>query len=645
MIRRTVAACLLLSTACFPALCSPALAQVPAGNTAPHPIPFENTIPAARDVAYPGTLVLDVDATDTERGIVRVRETIPVADAGHTVLLYPKWLPGNHAPRGEIEKLAGLVVRGNGRVIPWTRDPVDVYAFHLDVPAGVKRLDAEFQFLSATQGNQGRVTMTPTMISLQPNSISLYPAGYYTRQIPVQMTVRYPAGWTAAGAVPAKVSGSTYTYDRTNYEILVDSPILAGRYGKVWPLSPRVNLNVFADTPDELAATPAQVDAHKRLVDQAVKTFGAQHYDRYEFLLSITDQLGGIGLEHHRSSENGVKPGYFTEWDTGAAARNLLPHEFTHSWDGKFRRGADLWTPDFRTPMRNSLLWVYEGQTQFWGYVLQARSGLVSKQDTLDAYAAILGQYDTAPGRRWRPLVDTTNDPVISARRPKGWSNWQRSEDYYNEGLMVWMEVDAMIRQQSGGRRSIDDFARSFFGIRDGDWGEVTYTLDDVVSALNGIQPYDWKGFLERRLTETGQPAPVRGFEMNGYKLVYGPEATPYFRSVEKNRDTTDLTYSIGLGVARDGDIGSVIWDSPAFKANLDVGTQIVAVNGQTYSADRLKAAILAAKGTRDPIRLTVKQNQQVREVAIDYHDGPRYPRLQKVGTGDGGLDRLLMAR
>jgi len=643
MIRRSLLTSLLLSAA---SAAPPLAAQVPAGNSAPQPVPFVDTVPAARDVPYSaGPLVVDVDATDTDRGIFRVRETIPIADAGHVVLLYPKWLPGNHSPRGEIEKLAGLVIRGNGRVIPWRRDPVDVFAFHLDVPAGVRRLDAEFQFLSATKTDQGRVVATPTMISLQPNSVSLYPAGYYTRQIPVQFTARFPAGWTAAGAVPARATGSTYAYQQTNYEVLVDSPILAGRYGKVWPLSPRVNLNVFADNPEQLAAKPEQIDAHRRLVDQAVKTFGAQHYDRYEFLLSITDQLGGIGLEHHRSSENGVRPGYFTEWETGAAARNLLPHEFTHSWDGKFRRGADLWTPDFRTPMRNSLLWVYEGQTQFWGYVLQARSGLVSKQDTLDAYAAILGSYDLAPARKWRPLEDTTNDPVISARRPKGWVSWQRSEDYYNEGLMVWMEVDAMLRQQSGGARSIDDFARAFFGIRDGDWGEVTYTFDDVARTLNTIQPYDWAGFLRRRLTETGQPAPIKGFEQNGYRLVYAPEPTPYFRGLEKQRGNTDVSYSLGLTAQPDGDVTAVIWDGPAFKAGLDVGTTVLGVNGQTYSGERLKAAIMAAKGTRDPIRLSVRQNDRVREVMVDYHDGPRYPRLEKLGTGDGGLDRLLQAR
>jgi predicted metalloprotease with PDZ domain len=638
MIRNSAVASLLLSVA------APALAQVPAGNSAPQPVPFVETIPVAQDIPYPGTLKVDVDATDTERGIFRVRETIPVAKSGPMALLFPKWLPGAHSPRGEIEKFAGLVIRGNGRILPWTRDPVDVYAFHIDVPAGVKTLDAEFQFLSATKTEQGRIMVTPNLISLEPNLVSLYPAGYYTRQIPIQMTVKFPTGWTAAGAIPAKVVGSTYTYDKTNYEILVDSPVLAGRYGKVWALSPRVDLNVFADSPEQLAAKPEQIDAHKRLVEQAARTFGAQHYDRYEFLLSISDQLGGIGLEHHRSSENGVRPGYFTEWDAGPGSRNLLPHEFTHSWDGKFRRGADLWTPDFRTPMRDSLLWVYEGQTQFWGYVLQARSGLVSKQDTLDAYAGIAGSYDLAPARQWRNLLDTTNDPIISSRKPKGWTSWQRSEDYYNEGLMIWMEVDAMLRQQSGGTKSIDDFARAFFGVRDGDWGELTYTFDDVAATLAKIQPYDWAGFLRKRITETGQPAPVNGFAMNGYKLVYTAEPTKYFTNAEKS-GTTNATYSIGLSVGKDGEIGAVIWDSPAFKAGLDVGTVVQAVNGVGYSGEVLKAAIVTAQTAKEPIRLLVKNGARYREVAIDYHNGPRYPRLQKVGTGDTGLDKLLMPR
>ena len=404
-----------------------------------------------------------------------------------------------------------------------------------------------------------------------------------------------------------------------------------------------MKLNVFADNPGELAAKPEQIAAHTRLVEQAEKAFGSHHFDHYEFLLSITDQLGGIGLEHHRSSENGVTPGYFTEWDSGPGRRNLLPHEFTHSWDGKFRRGADLWTPDFRSPMRDSLLWVYEGQTQFWGYVLQARSGMVSKQDTLDQYASILAIYDTAPARQWRNLVDTTNDPIISSRKPKGWTSWQRSEDYYNEGLMVWMEVDAMLRQKSGGTKSIDDFAKAFFGIRNGDWGEVTYTFDDVAATLNKIVPYDWADFLHRRITETGQPAPIQGFAMNGYKLVYTDQPTPTFKQGEKN--STNVSYSLGMIVSNSGEVTSSIWDSPAFKAGIDVGTQIQAVNGEAYSGDRLKAAIIAAKDSAHPVKLVIKNQDRFRDVTLAYTGGPRYPRLEKVGTGETGLDRLLKAR
>lgn len=638
MVRPVLASVLLASAAI-------ATAQVPAGNSAPQPLPIVDTIPAAVDQPYPGTITLAVDATDTQRGIFRVTQTIPVAKAGHTVLLYPAWLPGNHAPRGQIEKLAGLVFKAGGKVIPWTRDPVDAFAFHLDVPEGARTIEASFQFISATKPDQGRVVMTPEMLSLQPNSVSLYPAGYFTRQIPIQMTVKYPAGWTAAGAVPARATGSTYVYERTNYETLVDSPILAGRHGKNWALSDRVTLAVYADTPAELAASPAQIDAHKRLVDQAVKTFGAQHYDRYTFLLSITDQLGGIGLEHHRSSENGVTPGYFTKWDDGPGRRNLLPHEFVHSWNGKFRRGADLWTPDYRTPMRNSMLWVYEGQTQFWGYVLQARSGIVSKQDTLDQLAAIGALYDSQPARQWRALIDTTNDPVISARRPKGWASWQRSEDYYNEGLLIWLEVDSRLRALSAGKKSIDDFARAFFGVRDGDWGVLTYTFDDIVATLNMIQPYDWRTLLTQRLTEHAQGAPLSGFERNGYRLTYTAEAPASFRASEKSRKVTDLTYSGGLVVGAAGEITAVTWGSPAFDAGLTIGTTIVSVEGMSYSDDRLKAAIAAASGGKQPVQLGVRNGERHRQVALDWNGGLRYPRLEKIGAGEAGLDRLLAPR
>ena len=640
--------------ACVASLLAAAMpAPAPAENSKPQPVRYVDTIPAARDIAFPGTVTLDIDATDTVRGIFSTHETIGGVSAGHMVLLFPQWLPGNHSPSGELDKLAGLHIRAGGpdggREIAWTRDPVDVNAFHIDVPAGAASLDIDLKFLSATKEDQGPIVMSPDMLRLQWNSMSLYPAGYFTRRIPVKAVVKYPAGWTASSGLPSKAAGSTYTYDRTNYETLVDSPVLAGRYYRRWALSPRVNLDVYADNPAELAASPEQIAAHKGLAEQAVKVFGAQHYDTYEFLLSISDVMGGIGLEHHRSSEDGVKLGYFLKWNDGPGPRNLLPHEYTHSWDGKFRRAADLWTPDYRTPMRDGLMWVYEGQTQFWGYVFQARAGLVSKQDTLDQYAAIMAQLDNRPARAWRDLLDTTNDPIISQRRPKGWVGYQRSEDYYNEGLLVWMEVDSILRRQSGGTKSIDDFARAFFGLDDGDYGEVTYTFDDVVATLNAIQPYDWRALLTRRLTETGAPAPLAGFVANGYRLVYGEEPTPSFKSAETTRETTDLSYSLGIVIGKEGVLTAVGWDTPAFQAGLTVGDAIVAVNGAAFSDTALKAAITAAKTGPNaggaPIALLVKMGNRFVTVAIDYHGGLRYPRLEKIGTADGGLDRLLAPR
>jgi predicted metalloprotease with PDZ domain len=620
-------------------------APVHAQNSQPQPVPIVDTIPAARDVDFPGTIMLDVDATDTQRGIFRVKETIPVTDAGHMVLLFPKWLPGAHSPRGEIEKLAGLRITANGKPVPWTRDPVDVFAFHIEVPAGAKKLDLDFQFISATASNQGRIVMTPTMLNLQWNSMSLYPAGYFTRRIPIQATAKYPDGWKAASGLPAKADGSTYTYEKTNYEVLVDSPVFAGRYFREFALSPRVDLNVFADKPEELDAKPEQIALHKELVTQAVKLYGAEHYDRYEILLAISDRIGGIGLEHHRSSENQVEPGYFIKWDDALTDRNLLPHEYNHSWIGKYRRGADLWTPDYRTPMRGSLLWAYEGQDQFWGYVLGARSGLFTHQQTLDALAGIAAALDNRPAREWRNLLDTTNDPVISARRPKGWVSWQRSEDYYNEGMLVWLEVDARLRELSAGTKSIDDFGRAFAGMRDGDYGELTYTIEDVAGTLNEVAAYDWLPFLNERLTAVTKRAPLEGITGGGYRLVYTDTPTPWFKASEKAREQTDLSYSLGLAMGKAGAVAAVIWDSPAFDAGLDVGDEIVAVAGMAYSADRLKEAVTAAKGSKEPIKLWVKSGDRFREVLIDYHGGLRYPRLEKTGTGEGGLDRLLSPR
>jgi predicted metalloprotease with PDZ domain len=621
------------------------LSQVPANFTRARPVARMDTIPAARDVPFPGTIRLRVDATDTERRIFRVRETIPVPRAGDFVLLYPKWLPGAHSPSGRINNVAGLRISAGGRRLNWRRDPTDVYAFHVDVPSGVKAVEVEFQYVSATAEAQGRTVMTPELASIQWIANSLYPAGYYVRGIPVQATLTVPRGWQVATALRPESGGGTsaIAYRTVPYDVLVDSPALAGAHFRKWELSPDVTLNVAADRPEELDASDETLALHRRMVEQAVKLFGAQHYDHYDFLLSISENLGGIGLEHHRSSENGVKTGYFTDWESAQRDRNLLPHEYTHSWNGKYRRGADLWTPDYRMPMQNSLLWVYEGQTQFWGYVLDARSGMMTKQETLDALAAIAATYDATPGRTWRPLVDTTNDPIIAQRAPQPWRGWQRSEDYYNEGLLIWLDVDRILREQSKGQRSLNDFARLFFGVNDRDYGELTYSLADVIAILNRVQPYDWATYLDRRLNAYSERAPLEGINEGGYRLIYTDTPTDWFKAGEKKSKSVDLTWSGGFSAStKDGAITAVLWDSPAFDAGLTVGTKILAVDGRTFDGDALKRAVAAAGKSKAPVRLLVQSGDSFRTAELDWHGGLRYPRLEPTAGGKGTLDALL---
>ena len=638
--RRVTLAAVLLS-----AVAAPALGQVvPRQNSRPGATPKTDTIPAARDIPFPGTIQLTVDATDVTRAIFQVHEHVPVPHGGDFVLLYPKWLPGNHSPSGQINKVAGFHASANGHQLTWVRDNLDVYAFHVQVPEGISAIDVDFQYVSPTMGNQGRIVATPDMASIEWIANSMYPAGYYVRDIPIEASVIVPTGWRVATALrPSRQTASRVDYPVTSYEILMDSPLIAGAHYRKIPLSPDVTLDVIADNDAELAAKPGQIAAHERLVQQAVKAFGSQHYDHYDFLLTISDQLGGEGLEHHRSSEDGVDRGYFTDWENKLRDRNLLPHEFTHSWDGKFRRAGDLWTPDYRTPMQDDLLWVYEGQTQFWGYVLGARSGMLSKQDTLDAIATTAAMYSTGtPGRTWRPLVDTTNDPIIAQRSPQPWRSWQRSEDYYSEGQLIWIDVDRILRQQSGGKRSIDDFAKAFFGVHDRDYGELTYTFDDIVATLNRVQPYDWRGYLQRRVYDLAPRPPLEGITEGGYRLIYTYEPGDWWKSNEKNNKLTDLTYSGGLSIDHEGKVMGVLWDSPAFNAGVSVGDQIVAVNSRTFDADGLKQAIKEAVGNGAAPELLIKGADLYRSVKLEWHGGLRYPHLEKSGKGEGTLDALL---
>ncbi len=629
---------------------SSALAALPVRaqtQAPPQPLPYPAAIAAPRDVAAPGVIKLAVDATDLDHRVFRVRETVP-AQPGPMTLLFPQWLPGHHSPSGPIDALAGLIITANGQRVEWTRDPVEMFAFHVDVPQGATQLDLAFQYVSPVEGKEGRIVMTPQMLNVEWNALVLYPAGYFARQIKVDPSVTLPTGWKFGTALDgAATTGDVTRFATVDLDTLVDSPMIAGINFKRVDLDPGgpapVHMDIISDKPEQLEIKPEQLKDHQNLVQQAYKLYGSHHYDHYDFLLSLSDKMGGNGLEHHRSSEDGTSPEYFTDWDKTAGGRDLLAHEYTHSWNGKFRRPADLWTPNFNVPMRDSLLWVYEGQTQYWGEVLAARSGLWSKEQALDSIANAAATYDVQPGRAWRAMQDTTNGPILSQRRPLSWRDWQRSEDYYVEGQLIWFDVDTLIREKSGGKRSLDDFAKAFFGVDNGSYVPATYTFEDVVATLNKVEPYDWAGFLRTRLDGHGPGAPLDWVKRSGYKLVYDDKPGGFTKVSEARR--TDLYFSLGLQLQKDGTIAGVRWDSPAFKAGLTAGWQIMAVNDTTYDADAIKDAVKAAKGTTAPIELIVKYGSQYKTVRVDYHDGLRYPHLVREGKGEGYLDAILTAR
>jgi predicted metalloprotease with PDZ domain len=607
-------------------------------------------IAVPRDVPYAGVIALEVDASDALRGIFRVRERVPVAGPGPMTLLYPEWLPGRHAPRGAINLLAGIEMRAGGELVAWRRDPVNVYAFHVEVPQDVDALELAFQFVSPTQTNQGRVVFTREMLNLQWEAVLLYPAGHYASRIRVEPTLKLPAEWRFAAALDGAVTtGDTTRFAATDLETLVDSPLFAGRHFRLVDLDPGaprpVRLNLFADRPDQLAASTEQLAAHRNLVQQAYRLFGSQHFDHYDVLLALSDRMGGIGMEHHRSSENATDGSYFTDWERAAGDRDLLPHELTHSWNGKFRRPADLWTASFETPMQGTLLWVYEGLTQYYGYVLAARSGLWSREQALEALALTAATYQARVGREWRSVEDTTNDPILSARRPAPWRSWLRNEDYYSEGLLVWLDADTLIREQSRGRRSLDDFARAFFGRDDGSWTPVTYTFDDIVAALNEVQSYDWAAFLRARVYEAGTEPPLDGVTRGGHRLVFKEERSAFQRDSEAYNRNADFMHSLGIAFGDNGNVTQVQWDGPAFNEGITVGTQVVAVDGVTYSAEALRRSITTAKSSGAPIELLLKNGDQYRTVALEFRGGLRYPHLDREQAAADLLGAIFAPR
>ena len=598
-------------------------------------------LPAPLDQPYPGMLTLAVDLTDAPKKLFRVRETIPVK-SGPLTLYYPKWIPGEHAPSGPIANVAGLIIRANGKALPWRRDLREMYALHLTVPAGVSELDLSFQFLSPGEGGEfgASSSSTPTLVDMEFNQVAFYPAGHYTRQINIQPSVTLPAGWQFASAMPvSSQSGSAVQFKPVTFNNLVDSPLIAGAYFNRVDLDPGakvpVHLSVVGDKAADVKLTDKQLAGQRAVVQQTLKLFGAHHYDHYDFLLTLSDHTGHFGLEHHQSSDDRLPANFFTDDDMHIAAASLMPHEFVHSWNGKFRRPADLWTPTFMEPMQDDLLWVYEGLTDYWCGVLTARAGLWTPAQYRDSMASIAAAMAHRTGRAWRSLQDTADAAPLTYFGGGGWINWRRGTDFYPEGQLLWLDVDTKIRALSGGKHSLDDFARAFYGMDSASYITRTYTRDDILRTLNQVQPYDWATFLHDRLDTTGDTLPEKGIEDGGWKLAYTDQPNAPDKAKEKLRPGANLSYSLGISLSAQGDIRDVQWNSEAFKAGLVPGLTVVAVDGKDYSPDAIKDAVTAAEKSREPIELLVKNVDQFYTIKISYHGGLKYPHLVRASGKD----------
>ena len=593
-----------------------------------------------------GTITVALDVRETPRKLLHVRETLNVTP-GALTLVYPKWLPGEHAPDGPIDDLVGLNFSAAGRSIAWRRDPVDLFAFHVDIPQGVNRLDVSFDFLAAIgQGGFSSASSDTAHLGIYSwNQVLLYPQGARTDDVMFRASIELPAGWKFGTALPvANQNGATIEFQPVSLTTLVDSPVVAGEYLRIVPLdnssSRPVEAVLVGDTSASIDVPNDLTAKWKRLVQEADAMFGARHYTNYHFLLTLSDRVAHFGLEHQQSNDSRVPENSLTQENS----IGVVAHEYVHSWNGKYRRPAGLATPDFQQPMVGDLLWVYEGLTQYLGYVLAERSGIWSESYYKEQLAQIAASLDNEPGRRWRPLADTTTAAQLLYFAPGQWTAYRRSTDFYDEGWLIWLDVDTLIREKSGDRKSLDDFAAAFFGVGGTSYVPMTYTFEDVVRALNAVQPYDWAPFLRARLDSHG-PAPLDGVSRGGYKLTYRDTPTDYFRNSELRRRVSDMTFSLGFVVSDDGRLTEVLWDGPAFKNSLVLGTQVISVNGAAYSGDRLREAVRDAQKTGTPIELSVKNGDRYRTVSFNYRDGLRYPRLERDPGKPARLDQILAGK
>jgi len=597
-------------------------------------------------------ITLSVDATDAPRKIFHVRMTIP-AKPGSLTLYYPKWIPGEHGPTGPIQDVAGLKFTAGGKTLTWRRDLLDGWTFHVEVPAGASSIEASLDFISPAGSEgiyTGGATATDKMAVINWNDVLLYPEGWPSDDLTYTASLRLPADWKFGTSLAVtSQSGGEIKFAPVSLTMLIDGPVITGEYLKVVPLNagqkPPVEMDIAADSAAALDA-PAEVWEHyKNLVKQTDALFGAQHYRDYHFLYSLSDHVAHFGLEHHESNDSRLGERALVDPTKRLLGAGLLSHEFVHSWNGKYRRPADLATPDYEKPMQTDLLWVYEGLTEYLGEILTGRMGERTPEEFRDALANTAAELDHTPGRAWRNLQDTADGVPAMQGAPRQWESWRRALDYYDEDELNWLWADTIIRQQTHGRKSLDDFCRIFHGPPSGPPQVKTYTFDDIVNTLNQVAPYDWRGFWTERLTNHGPGAPLGGVEGSGWKLVYDDTRSPLVQAEEGDRGAVNAAYSIGLWLKSDGMVTDTVEGMPAAQAGIGPGMKVVAVNGRKFSKDVLGDALQVGKNSNTALELLVENTEYYKTYKLDYHGGEKFPHLVRDEGKPDVLSEIIKPR
>jgi predicted metalloprotease with PDZ domain len=596
------------------------------------------------------TVTISVDATNAPRKIFHASLKIP-ASAGDLTLYYPKWIPGEHAPDGPVDDLAGLKFTANGQTLKWRRDLLDGFALHVDVPSGVSEVAAELDFLSPATlegGFSSGSSATAKLTIISWNQVLLYPKGYKSDDINYSASLKLPEGWKFGTALPVtSQNGNEIHFATVSLTTLVDSPIISGEFLKIVPLAqdPPTELDIAADSAGALDAPQEVWEHYKSLVDQAQKLFGAHHYRDYHFLYTLSDHVAHFGLEHHESDDSRVDERALVDETSRKLSASLLPHEYVHSWNGKYRRPAGLATPDYEQPMQTDLLWVYEGLTNYLGVVLAARSGLLNVDQTRDDLASTAAALDHLPGREWRNLQDTADAAPQLYFSPQAWYSWRRGTDFYNEDTLNWLWVDVIIRQQSKGKKSIDDFCHLFHGAPSSAPMVKPYTFDDVVNSLNQVVSYDWRGFWTERLTNHGPGAPLGGIEGSGWKLSYNGTPSEMTSAAAGMYHFVPAAVAVGLELADDGKIIDTIEGMPAAKLGIGPGMKLIAVNGRQFSGEVLREALKSGKTNSSPLELLVVNTDYYKTYKIDYHGGEMYSHLVRDESKPDLLSEILKAK